>query len=256
MDGEGGATGRLALGLVLAVVVSVGGGIVLSGWADDGASPETVGAIDRPGGRAATTSTAAAPTAPTTASPPTTSSGAALTTTVPGGGPSATRAPAATTTTLPAAPREASPTTSTTVPGPGTAADGSPWPACTATMFDTRLTLERTTYRPGETVRGTATFTNVSGNTCWWASSTGKTEILDAGGRPVTSAPVVIRDGFHWIPFTPGEVFSQTPTWDQQACPPDGLPMPCGQAPAGSYTMVVTEQPYGVARAPFRLVAT
>ena len=220
---------------------------MLSGWADDGAQPETVGAISQPAGRAVTTPIpSAADPAPTTGPSTTEAARAPATSTT-------TRAVAATTTST-AAPRQVSSTTSTP-PGPGTASDGAPGPACTATMFDTRLTLERATYRPGETVRGTATFTNVSGNTCWWASSTGKTEVLDPTGRSVNVAAVLIRDGFHWIPFTPGEVFTTTPTWDQQACPPDGLPMPCGQAPPGTYTMVVTEQPYGVARATFQLVA-
>lgn len=254
MNREDGGTGRLALGLVLAVLLTVGGGMVLSRWADEGAAPETVGATGPPAGRdAGTTTLPPDPPATTTAPPaevPSPTSTAAR--------PSTTRA--ATTPTTPTssgsvAGPQPGPTTTTAPEADVAAGDGPPGPACVSTMFDTRLTLDRPTYRPGETVRGTATFTNVSGNTCYWASTTGAVEVLDGGGRATAPKAIVIRDGFHWIPFTPGEVFALNPTWDQQACPPDGLPMPCAQAPPGGYTMVVTEQPYGVARATFQLVS-
>ncbi|MFP5316860.1 MAG: hypothetical protein ACLGI2_01055 [Acidimicrobiia bacterium] len=250
MDREGEGTRRLALGLVLAVLVTVGGGIVLSRWADRGALPQTVGATGQPGARtAASTTTAPADPATTTTEA---AAGPAPSTTAPT--PSATtRATGATaSTTAPPGPET---TTTTSAGADEAAADGPPGPACNSTMFDTRLSLDRTTFRPGETVRGTATFTNVSGNTCYWASTTGKVEVLDSSGRSVGPLPAVIRDGFHWVPFTPGEVFTQHPSWNQEACPPGGLPMPCGQAPPGTYTMVVTEEPYGVARATFGLVA-
>lgn len=254
MNREGEGTGRLALGLVLAVLVTVGGGIVLSGWADDGAGSETVGATGQPPARAAATgatTTAVAPVDPATTTTAQGSTGPLPTTaparsaTTRGAGASANS-----TTTVPPA-QEATTTTSPGLTDAGT--DGPPGPACVSTMFDTRLTLDRATFRPGDTVRGTATFTNGSGNTCYWASSTGKVEVLDSSGRSVAPVAAVIRDGFHWIPFTPGEVFTQHPSWNQEACPAGGLPMPCAQAPPGTYTMVVTEQPYGVAQATFRL---
>ena len=252
MIGEDGGSARLALGLVLAISVTVAGGMVLAGWADDGSGAEhTVGAAAPAGQSAATTSPPPAGAAPAGPEASTT------TTAPPPGGPTTTTT-AATRPSPPttrAAPPETTTTTTTVTAGPDTYADGPPGPACDATMFEARLVLDATSHRPGQTVRGTATFTNVSGATCYWASSTGSVDIHDAAGRSVTYPAAVIRDGFRWIPFAAGEEFTLTPTWDQQACPPGPLPMPCSQAPPGAYTMVVTEQPYGAARAPFTLVA-
>ena len=131
-----------------------------------------------------------------------------------------------------------------------------PGPACLPSMFDARLTLDRTTYRPGQTVQGTATFTNVSGRTCYWASTAAMVDVVGADGRSVTRAVATIADGLRWAPFEPAEVHTTTATWDQQACPPGSSPGPCAQAGPGQYTLVVTEQPFGVARAGFQLLGT
>lgn len=239
MNREGEGTRRLALGLVLAVSLTVAGGVVLGRWADEGASPDSLGTLGQPGG--GTVLAPAPPHGPASTTTP--ADGPATSTTRPG---AASPGPADTPTTAPGA------TTTTGPPPPG----GPPGPACLPSMFDARLTLDRTTYRPGQTVQGTATFTNVSGRTCYWASTAAMVDVVGADGRSVTRAEATIADGLRWAPFEPAEVHTTTATWDQQACPPGSSPGPCAQAGPGQYTLVVTEQPFGVARAGFQLLGT
>jgi len=157
----------------------------------------------------------------------------------------ATTARAATATTAP----PPLPTTSSTID------DGRPpGPECEPSMFQTSLTFEKASYRPGETVRGTATFRNTSGRTCYSASYFGGTDVLDATGAQLTPGVRYVADAFEWTPMAAGESQTRSVTWDQQDCRAQPS-TPCPQAPPGTYTVAELREPFGTARATVQLIA-
>lgn len=236
---------RLAWALAVPVVllaVALPAAVSLSGAEDRGTRVAASGSGTR------TTGT----TAPAVFPPPTLSgvtvSTVAVTTT------SVTMVPSTlrpiTTTTQPAAEPTTAPTTPASAPGSTSTTDPT-GPYCAPAMFEARLTTTKQTYKVGEGVSGTATFTNTSGQTCYFASTDSGFDVLDATGASVTLNVRVHGDTFRMNPVPPGEAKTSTQNWDQMMCRP---PSPCTPASPGRYTFVVVLGPYGTARATFDIV--
>jgi hypothetical protein len=149
--------------------------------------------------------------------------------------------------------------TSRTVPETTTTTtdDGRPpGPTCERSMFEAQATFDKPAYRPGEPVKMTSTFTNVSGATCYWYAIMASWNVYDASGRQLTLNGGLVADTFQANPFARGDVHTSTRTWDQLTCTlAEAGPANCVQTPPGTYTFVDNVDPYGTARETFVLVA-
>ena len=142
-----------------------------------------------------------------------------------------------------------------TVPTTTTPADP-PLSPCPASEVSVAVVLERSTYAPGEPVRGSTSITNRSSTTCLLAPREG-VHIEDASGRTVGSFAYTMELRPP-ITAAPGRTVTGTFTWDQRTCPG-----PCVQVPAGTYAAVASwpligpspsqSATYGPARAAFQI---
>lgn len=198
---------RVALAAVLGVMLAACG---------DGAQPADISSS------AEVTSTQPSTTAgPTTTEAPTTTGSS---TTVRR---STASTVAVTTTRRPATTRP--PTTTTVTTGASV--------PCSAAQLAVEVTTDKPSYRPGETVRVQGTLRNQSGAACSYTSYTGSQEIAGPSGAPVRPSSIFIADAFRDTPLPAGATLTQSPTWDQQACPTAGGT--CAQAAPGTYTAKV-----------------
>ena len=130
-------------------------------------------------------------------------------------------------------------------------------PPCSPSLLAVEVATDRATYRPGETVMVQATLRNRSGAPCYYTSYAGGHRIDGPGGQPVRPLAVFIADAFRDTPLAAGATLTQSPTWDQQACPASPGAQ-CAQAAPGTYTVTV-EWRFGgepaAASASFRLAA-
>jgi hypothetical protein len=175
------------------------------------------------------------------------SSSAEVTTTQPSttAGPTSTEAPTTTgpsttvrrsTATTVAVTTTRRPSTTTRPPTTTTVTTGASV-SCSAAQLTVEVTTDKPSYRPGETVRVQGTLRNQSGAACSYTSYTGSQEIAGPSGAPVRPSSVFIADAFRDTPLPAGATLTQSPTWDQQACPTSGAA--CAQAPPGTYTAKV-----------------
>lgn len=127
---------------------------------------------------------------------------------------------------------------------------------CPPSEVSVTVVVERSSYAPGEPVRGTTSITNRSSTTCLLPPRE-SVHIEDASGKTVGSfaytmelrPPVVAA---------PGRTLTGTFTWDQRTCPG-----PCAQVPAGTYVAVASwpligpgpgeRTTYGPARTSFQI---
>jgi len=214
---------KMLLGTVLSLVLGACGGGGSS--ADISSSGEVSTSTEPTTTEASTTSTSTTTPAPTT-----------------------TRRPAATTIAVATTRQPVTPVpTSTTVAG---------GVRCSAAQLTVEVTTDRATYRPGERVQARATLRNRSTSPCFYNSYTAAYRFDGPSGQVVAPGATLIADAFADTPLPAGAMLTQTPTWDQQACPSGP---PCSQAPPGSYTVRASwgfEGPLVVGSATFVLAAT
>ncbi len=201
-------------------------------------SPTTTAEVH---GRVAVINGSPTPRQTPTSAPPLTPT-IAPTTSVPPADDPVVRPPAGTTATTARSGSMA--TADTTIP-PANA----PVTACTAADIRVAATTEKTSYAPGETVRGSSTLENRSASTCLvstWIS----VEILNPTGQDVFhsssgngyASDLRTSDGGLPVKAEPGTVFTGTFHWVAGNC---AVPAPtagsecAGRFPPGTYTAVV-----------------
>jgi hypothetical protein len=215
----------VALAVAIVVLVVTGGAVALT--RDDG---------DDTGAAAPATTTT------TQAVAETTSTTTPASTTVPSS--STTLAPGRTTTTTRATTTSTTRTSSSTT----TTAAG-PVPACVASMFRATVVSDRPSYRNGEVARLTATFENVSGRPCSYASNTVNSQVLDPMGRAYTPVQTLTTQNPDRIPFGAGTSQTFQSSWGVAICASATLCYP------GRYTMVIDVVPFGGGRVPVDVTA-
>lgn len=169
------------------------------------------------------------------------SSLASVSTTEPSTTVASTTTQGATTTTAPSSTTERATTSvpgtttrrPTTTRAPTTTAAGGAAPACSAAQLEVTATTDKTSYRPGETVRFQGILRNRSGAPCTYTSYTASSRIDGPSGTPVRPSAILVADAFRDTQLAAGATLSHPGTWDQQACPSGGS---CSQAPPGTYT--------------------
>ena len=132
----------------------------------------------------------------------------------------------------------------TTTPGPRSA----PLPVsptfppgrtpCSPAQLAVGITTDKATYRPGETVKVSATLRNTSGGPCFYTNYVGEHRFTGQSGEPVRPASMFIADFIANSSLAAGATLTQSPTWDQQACSFNPL-LACTPAPPGTYTATV-----------------
>lgn len=164
---------------------------------------------------------------------------------------------------------EPSPLARNSANGAGTAAlsssvaTASPGPLapCTATDVSLTITLEKYSYGPGETVKGSATMEKVSAGTCLLPDWGVGLSILNASLKDVSQGSQrwatgnVSPQASNWTdacgtagcrrPVEPGSIFIHTFEWESRDCMSPRGPIvpvpddrPCPPFPAGSYKVV------------------
>lgn len=120
------------------------------------------------------------------------------------------------------------PSPSTTV-APGTGPAPKP---CPASEVGVTVSTEKTTYAPGETVRGSSTLENRSAGACLLPTRA-FFRVLNEAGDDAGSFSYTADFRFP-VPAEPGKTFTSSFTWDQKDCTGPA----CTQVPAGTYTAV------------------
>ena len=221
--------------------------------AGGGARPTTVAAAT-PSGGAATTANVPDPTllllptttvavnstssmppltvvAPTTGVPRTTPLTTVAPTTVPGTDPPPTTIP---TTTIP--PNQA------------------PGPTCNPPMMTATAQTDKPSYKAGDMVRATATWTNTSGATCWYRNGYWGNWVVDATGKIVTPQAWPPFDYNEWRAFPPGETQSHSWGWDLRVCSANNT-TGCSTATPGTYKIIFDYEPFAEPAVTLQVVA-
>ncbi len=201
----------------VAVAVAVLGlGLAACGGGGEAADIASRGDSSSTSATTAPTTTLLSPSTSTSAAGPSTS--AVTVTTI--RRPTTTRAPA---TSVPA----------TTTPGPPPTP-----PRCEDVPLTVEVATERTTYRPGEMVRGTYTMRNTSGAACVYRNVAFTQGFEDAAGHAVGDAGAGHTDGFSDSAVAAGATITVFDLgWDQKTC---STGVTCTQAPPGIYAAIVT----------------
>jgi len=186
---------------------------------------------------------------------------ASPTTAVPDGQPSTTRTPL--TIVAPTTAPPPRPTTSLTpltiVPPPPTTVPGEeptttvptttippnqpPGTFCNPSMMTATASTDRQSYKVGDVVRATATWTNTSGETCWYKHGYWGNWVVDPAGKIVTPQAWPPFDHGEWRAFAPGETQSHSWTWDLTVCSLSNVTV-CQPAPPGTYRMIFDYEPF------------
>ena len=118
-------------------------------------------------------------------------------------------------------------------PPPGAAPPTTPSGAANCPSAEVRVTVttDRSTYAPGETVRGSTTIENRSGSACLLPTR-GFVRITNAAGNDVSGFAYTMEYRFPVL-AEPGKTFTTPFTWDQRACSGGS----CVQVPAGTYNV-------------------
>lgn len=114
-------------------------------------------------------------------------------------------------------------------PSPPTTAPGAA--NCPSSEVRVTVTTDRSTYGPGETVRGSTTIENRSAGACLLPTR-GFVRILDSAGKDVSRFVYTMEYRFPVL-AEPGKTFTTPFTWDQKDCSGSA----CVQVPAGTYTV-------------------
>jgi hypothetical protein len=93
------------------------------------------------------------------------------------------------------------------------------------------VTTDRSSYGPGETVRGSTTIENRSGSACLLPTR-GFVRITNAAGKDVSGFAYTMEYRFPAL-AEPGKTFTTPFTWDQRDCSGGS----CVQVPAGTYNV-------------------
>jgi hypothetical protein len=109
-------------------------------------------------------------------------------------------------------------------------------------MFRATVATEQASYRNGDTARLTATFQNVSGRPCSYASTTVNSGVLDPMGRGFTPVQTLTTQNPDRVPFAPGTSQTFRSSWVVAIC---ASPTMCY---GGRYTMVIDVVPFGGGR--------
>lgn len=102
---------------------------------------------------------------------------------------------------------------------------------CPSSDVRVTVTTDKTTYAPGETVRGSTTIANRSASACLLPTR-GFVRIINAAGRDVSGFAYTMEYRFPVL-AEPGKTFSTPFTWDQRDCSGSS----CVQVPAGTYNV-------------------
>jgi hypothetical protein len=151
------------------------------------------------------------------------------------------------TTTVPPAGNSSSPILPPNQSTPGTPpADA---PPCPASEVAVTVSTERSTYAPGEMVRGSSTIENRSATACLLPTR-GFFKVLNAAGKDVGNFAYTADFRFP-VRAEPGKTFTSSFTWDQRDCSGPA----CAQVPSGPYTVVAewTESGPYAGRTTFRV---
>ncbi|MDQ6724730.1 MAG: hypothetical protein M3066_00920 [Actinomycetota bacterium] len=108
---------------------------------------------------------------------------------------------------------------------------------CSPAVLAVEVSTDKAAYRPGERVQAQAVLRNRSGAPCLYNSYVGSQHFEGPGGQPVSLTATFVADAFADTPLAAGAAFTQSPTWDQQACATAGS---CAAAPPGTYTVKVS----------------
>ena len=124
-------------------------------------------------------------------------------------------------------------------------------PPCPASEVRVTVTLEKSAYAPGETVRWSSTLENRSASTCL-VSGRAFFHVENGSGTTVGSFPYTANYMLP-VPAEPGKTITNTGSWDQRDCSAS----PCVQVPAGPYVVVAewTEGGPYVGRGSFQISA-
>jgi hypothetical protein len=102
---------------------------------------------------------------------------------------------------------------------------------CPSSEVRVTVTTDRSTYAPGETVRGSTTIENRSGSACLLPTR-GFVRITNAAGKDVSGLAYTMEYRFPVL-AEPGKTFTTPFTWDQRDCSGGS----CVQVPAGTYNV-------------------
>ncbi len=118
-------------------------------------------------------------------------------------------------------------------PPPGAAPPTTPPGAANCPSAEVRVTVttDKSTYAPGETVRGSTTIENRSGSACLLPTR-GFVRITNAAGKDVSGLAYTMEYRFPVL-AEPGKTFTTPFTWDQRDCSGGS----CVQVPAGTYNV-------------------
>lgn len=211
------------VGVLAVVLAAVGAVAAVARNSDDNTQSAVVGQAPPTSTTTTTAGTAATasvgttvpstvPASTTTTSPKTTTTRRAATTT--------------TTTTKPAAP-----TTTTRPTPPPTPVT----PLCAADQIEVNTLSDATSYTAGQVVKLTTTIRNRSASACFYRGYDVAMNFLDPSGHVVAGSQAHADDVGQQT-FAPGQVLSQTSTWDPSAC---GTP-PCATPAPGIYSVQAT----------------
>ncbi|MEJ7666354.1 MAG: hypothetical protein WKG07_46000 [Hymenobacter sp.] len=89
---------------------------------------------------------------------------------------------------------------------------------CSPAQFAVDIATDEATYRPGETVRVSATLRNTSGVPCFYTNYVGEHRFTGPVREPVRPKSMFIADFIADSSLAAGATLTQDPTWDQQAC--------------------------------------
>ena len=202
----------------LAALLLGGAGIAVAATRDTDTAVEAVAPAADDQSQTTTTTTEPS-TTPIASSTSTTEAAATTTTTT-----TARRA----TTTVARVTTTRRPASSTTTPKPAVA-------ACVPAQIAVAIATDRPSYAPGQQVKVTSTLRNTSSVTCSYNGYSFTSEFKDETGKSFGGA-ALIADSFADVPFAPGQVLTNSASWDHRQCPEPA----CAPLPPGVYTVVVT----------------
>ena len=128
-------------------------------------------------------------------------------------------------TPIPSEPVSPPPTVAPPTTAPGAA-------SCPSSDVPVTVTTDKSTYAPGETVRGSTTIENRGGAACLLPTR-GFVRILNAAGKQVSNFAYTMEYRFPVL-AEPGKTFTTPFSWDQKDCSGPS----CVQVPSGHYTVV------------------
>lgn len=153
--------------------------------------------------------------------------------------PAPTTAPARATTVPPTTTAPPRTTTTTTEPPTTTMTRDPrlpPGPLCDESVIERTMTFDKATYKPGDVVKVTSTYKNISAQPCYTAGYFQSFNVYDSAGKQVTQPVGAFVDTDSWVGFPAGKVETHQHEWDQLNRYDVDPPYP--QVPPGTYRLV------------------